>query len=169
MIYILRSSTNGEEAEKVLGRVKEVLDRLGGTLVKVDNWGRRKLAYPIAKSPRGVFVLLRFIGPNDVVAEIERNLGILDSVVRFQTIVVKRAVNPAEYVVDTEELAFAPLEDEPESDDPGLAQRLGLVDRPKPQRDNYGDYEGDDDDDSRPSRGERGSSGGKRPSTEEEE
>lgn len=145
-IYILRSSTNGEEAERVLGRMKEVLDRLGGNLLKVDNWGRRKLAYPIEKSPRGVFVLIRYVGPNDLVAEIERNLGILDSVVRFQTILVKRAVSLSDYAIDEEELKFAPLEDEPEAEEPGLAQRLGLVDRPKGPRDGYGDYEDDDED-----------------------
>ena len=51
-IYILRSDVDNAGAEKVVDRAKDVIARLGGTLTKLDNWGKRKLAYPIRKSIR---------------------------------------------------------------------------------------------------------------------
>ncbi|MFA9411504.1 MAG: 30S ribosomal protein S6 [Deltaproteobacteria bacterium] len=73
-IYILRSDVDNAVAEKVVDRAKDVIARLDGTLTKLDNWGKRKLAYPIRKSNRGIFVYLKYVGYSDLVAELERNL-----------------------------------------------------------------------------------------------
>jgi len=53
-IYVLNPSTPKEAAAKVAARVEEVMGREGGTLTLVENWGRRQLAYPVAKQRRGV-------------------------------------------------------------------------------------------------------------------
>lgn len=133
-IYILRSSVDPDEADRVATRLSEVVDRLSGKMTKVDNWGKRKLAFPIEKSPRGVFVYMRYVGFGDMVAEIERNLRMLDSVVRFQTVQIAKDVNVAEMTIDPEEVKFRRLEvtvDEPE---PNLEQRLGMVEEPRESR-----------------------------------
>lgn len=155
-IYILRSTVDNTEANRVLDRVRDVISSRQGCLIQVDNWGRRKLAYPINKMPRGVFVYLRFAGFEDLVAELERNLRLLDSVVRFQTVLLKPEVEVASYSVDPDELKFAELEETSEEEEASLAQRLGLVDRPRiseerdqddDDADDDGDDDGDDDDD----------------------
>ena len=87
-IYILRADVDNAAAEKIVDRAKDVIARLGGTLTKLDNWGQRKLAYPIQKSNRGIFVYLKYVGYGDLVAELERNLRLLDQVVRFQTVLL---------------------------------------------------------------------------------
>ena len=130
-IYIMRSAVSTEEAKRINDRAREVIDSLGGVLLRVDNWGRRKLAYPIAKSSRGVFVYLRYAGFNDLVAELERNLRLLENVVRYQTVQLAPRVDIAALTADPEELKFAELEAAPEDDEPELAQRLGLVERPR--------------------------------------
>jgi len=150
-IYILRANVDNAEATKVLDRVRDIVSSLGGCLVQVDNWGRRKLAYPINKSQRGVFVYLRFAGFEDLVLEIERNLRLLDSVIRFQTIQLKPEVDMASYQVDPEELEFAALDETAEEEETSLAQRLGLVERPRQSEDHSqrgGGNSSDSDDDS---------------------
>src|SRR3954447_17006842 len=92
-IYILRSSVDPDEADRVANRVREVITSLGGRLLRIDNWGRRRLAYTIRKSTRGVFVYLRYVGLNNLVAEIERNLRLIDDVMRFQTVQIKDKVH----------------------------------------------------------------------------
>ena len=135
LIYILRPSVDNAEVTRVLDRMKEVVSNLQGCLLQVDNWGRRKLAYPINKSSRGVFVYLRFAGFEDLITEMERNLRLLDSVIRFQTILLKDRVELAGYQVNPEELKLAELEDAPaEDEESSLAQRLGLVERPRTAR-----------------------------------
>ncbi len=85
-IFIMRSSVNSEEANQVAQRVSDIVERKNGTLVRLDNWGRQRLAYPIEKSPRGLLVYLQYRGHGDVVQELERNLRLIDSVVRYQTV-----------------------------------------------------------------------------------
>lgn len=126
-IYILQPQVDPDEADRVANRMAEVVTRLEGRLTKVDNWGKRKLAYPIRRHTRGVFVYLRYLGFSDMVAEIERNLRMLDSVIRHQTIQVQAEVDPAVVTVDPEEVKFRRLEVTPDEEEPGLEARLGMV------------------------------------------
>ena len=125
-IYILRPNTSPEEADKVAQRVAEVVDRLNGKITKVDNWGKRRLAYTIKKFTRGIFVYVRYVGFNDVVAELERNLRMLDPVVRYQTIVLVQGLDPAEVEIDPEETKFLPIEVTEDEEEPSFEQQLGL-------------------------------------------
>lgn len=125
-IYILKPSTEPAEAEKVSERVVEVIGRLGARLVKVDNWGKRRLAYPIGHQSRGIFVYIRYVGFNDIVAELERNLRLQDSVMRFQTVRVQPDVDPAAYQIDPEEVKFLPVEVTVEEEEEGIEERLGF-------------------------------------------
>jgi small subunit ribosomal protein S6 len=129
-IYILQPTTPPSEADKVSSRIVEVLSRLGGTLVQVDNWGKRRLAYPIRKSSRGIFVYVRYAGFNDLVAEVERNLRLLDPVMRFQTIRVRGDVDPASFQIDPEDVKFVAVEVTEEEEEENIEQRLGLVAAP---------------------------------------
>src|SRR6476646_2395810 len=81
-IYILRPNVDPDEADRIANRVREVLEGMGAKLLRIDNWGRRKLAYTIRKASRGVFVYVRYVGLNNVVAEVERNLRLIDDVMR---------------------------------------------------------------------------------------
>jgi small subunit ribosomal protein S6 len=139
-IYILESNIDPDEADKVATRLKDIIGGRSGKLLKIDNWGKRKLAYPIRKSSRGVFVFLKYLGFEDMVAEVERNLRLLDPVVRFQTVVMKPNVRPEDYQIDPADLEFRRLEtsEETSDDDLGIAQRLGLVDAPRPPRSEQG-------------------------------
>ena len=142
-IYILESNIDPDEADRIATRIKEIISARSGHLIKIDNWGKRKLAYPIRKSSRGVFVFLKYLGFEDVVAEIERNLRLLDAVVRYQTVVIKPNVTFEQYQVDPGDLEFRRLEASEEAEEElGIAQRLGLVDAPRPPRHEggYGDY-----------------------------
>lgn len=128
-IYILRPNVDTAEAERVATRVSEVMERLGATLTKVDTWGKRRLAYPIQKHTRGIYVYLRYVGFSDIVAELERNLRLLDRVIRFQTIVLQDMVDPASVSVDPTEVEFEKVEQSDDEPELTFAQRLGLEER----------------------------------------
>ena len=124
-IYLLSPQTPPTEAARVSDRVEEVVRRLEGKLLKVDNWGKRRLAYPIRKNTRGIFIYFRYVGFNDIVAEIERNLRLLDPVVRFQTVRVRGDVDVTTYQVDPAEVKFDHLEvTEEEEEEETLDRRL---------------------------------------------
>ncbi|MFW6049883.1 MAG: 30S ribosomal protein S6 [Myxococcota bacterium] len=145
-IYILRPDVDPEEADKVAQRVGEVLTRLGGKLTKVDNWGKRKLAYPIRRFSRGIFVYLKYVAFGDVVSELERNLRMLDPVVRYQTVKLRDQVDPAAVEVDPDEVKFLRIETGgEEEEEPNLEQRLGMAPRQEPRDDDEFEASGEEE------------------------
>ncbi|MGK4000119.1 30S ribosomal protein S6 [Sorangium sp. So ce1024] len=128
-IYILRPDIDADGAEKIGSRLAEVVSREAGRLTKVETWGRRRLAYDIAKHRRGVYVYLKYLGGGKVVSEVERNLRLSDGVLKYQTVLVRndvevQAVNVAEEDVKFERLELAPLEDDR---DESRERQLGLI------------------------------------------
>jgi small subunit ribosomal protein S6 len=128
-IYILRSDVDADTADKVQGRVAEVVSRDNGKLVKVESWGRRKLAYPVAKQKKGVYVYVKYIGRGGLVQELERNLKLQDTVLKFQTVQTADDVDVAAVAIDPEEVKFQRLELPPEEEEKESREKaLGLVD-----------------------------------------
>jgi small subunit ribosomal protein S6 len=150
-IYILRSDVDADTAERVQARVVEVIDRGKGKLVKVEGWGRRRLAYPVAKQRRGVYVYVKYVGMGGLVAELERNLKLQDVVLKFQTVKLREDVDVGTLTVDPEEVKLARLEAPPEEEKEESREKvLGLVDfgegaPQRPRRDEEGDDYADDD------------------------
>jgi small subunit ribosomal protein S6 len=128
-IYILRFDVDSETAERVQGRVSDAVEREHGKLVKVETWGRRKLAYPLRKHRRGVYVYLKYVGAGGLVAEVERNLKLQDAVIKFTTVQTSDNVDLAALQIDPEETKLArlepPTEDEKEE---SREKQLGLID-----------------------------------------
>lgn len=161
-IYVLRSDVDADTAEKVQARVAEVVGRDNGKLVKVEAWGRRKLAYPVAKQKRGVYVYVKYVGRGGLVQELERNLKLQDTVLKFQTIQTNDEVDVAALTIDPEEVKFQRMELPPEDDAvESREKQLGLIDlgpdAPRSMRHGHRDG-GDDDfgDDEGGGRGDRG-------------
>jgi len=80
---IIRANLDEETLKAEMERVQELVTRFGGAIEKVDNWGRRKLAYPIQKQTDGVYSFITFSSEGGVPAEIESRLRILENVLRF--------------------------------------------------------------------------------------
>lgn len=79
----------GESAlEDLLERAKQAIAAEGGEVARVFDWGLRDLAYPIRKQHRATFQIIEFKGNGRAVAELERNLRIFDSVLRYITVQV---------------------------------------------------------------------------------
>ncbi len=144
-IYIMNPNIDQDATSKVASRVSGIIEKLDGKLVKVDNWGRRRLAYPIQKHQRGHFVYLRYLGYNDLVAELERNFRLLDEVIRYQTIKLRDHVDKDQVTVDPEETTFAHPEDEVEEQrELSLEERLGMVSYRHATKDESGEDSSDE-------------------------
>jgi small subunit ribosomal protein S6 len=75
-------------------RVRTIIESMGGVVLNVDNWGKRKLAYEIKKELKGIYLYWQYLGSADVVTEFERNMRMLDPVIRYMTVVCQRDVDP---------------------------------------------------------------------------
>ncbi len=133
-IYVLRPDVDPDGAERVATRVAEVVEREKGKLVKVETWGRRRLAYPVNKQTRGVYFYLKYLGKGGLVAELERNLRMIDTVMKFQTVLLRDEVVIDSVEVDPEEIKFTRLEPFTDEDDreDSPERALGLVESEAP-------------------------------------
>lgn len=84
--YITRTDIS-DEALKAFGeKLAGIIAAYGGEVVLTEDWGKRKLAYTIQKEARGHYTYLVYTGKPGIVAEIERNLRINESVLRFLSV-----------------------------------------------------------------------------------
>lgn len=102
-IYILRPSLSEEQITTVIENANQVVLEEDGTIISVDRWGMRKLAYPIKKEPQGYYVLCDFAGTPGAVAEIERKFRIDDAVLKYLTVKLADSISAEEISVAQEE------------------------------------------------------------------
>jgi len=105
-IFILRPDTNQDGIQLVNTRVRSVIETMGGKLLKLDNWGKRKLAYEVKKQLKGIYLYWQYLGSAGVVEEIERNLRMLDTVIRYYTVKVDEDIDPTARPQGVDEEAF---------------------------------------------------------------
>ncbi len=131
-VYILRPNTANDGVAEVNTKVKGIIEGLGGKILKVDNWGKRRLAYEVSKERKGIYLYWRYLANSGVVEETERNLRMLDNVIRYMTVKVDENVvadaRPSEIdessyekaaatAADEEDIFLSRNVDEPSSDD----------------------------------------------------
>ena len=71
------------DLDKAAKKVEKIIADNGGKVTATDNWGKRKLAYPIKKSEHAVYLFYSLEMPGEGVAKLERTLNITDEVIRF--------------------------------------------------------------------------------------
>lgn len=92
-IYILKPDIADDAMSTVQERLSDVMDKQGAKILRFNVWGKKKLAFEVAKNPKGVYVQLSFLAGPDAIKEIERNLRLIEPVVRYQTIKVAETVD----------------------------------------------------------------------------
>ncbi len=71
------------DLEKANGKVEKIITDNGGKITNTDNWGKRRLAYPIAKNDFAVYVFYTVEMPGEAVQKIEQTFNITDEIIRF--------------------------------------------------------------------------------------
>jgi len=85
-IFILQPELSEDDIKSVTTKAQDVITTYKGECIRMDDWGIRKLAYPIKKSARGRYYYLRFDGDSALIFELERRLRLDDKVLRYQSI-----------------------------------------------------------------------------------
>lgn len=93
-IYIINPDLSDDETKEVITKFNDLLEKNKGVIIKVDEWGRRTLAYAIKKFNKGYYVLLQYCGEGNIIAEIERGLRLDEKILQYQTVKLSDDVNP---------------------------------------------------------------------------
>ncbi|MEW6068556.1 MAG: 30S ribosomal protein S6 [Nitrospirota bacterium] len=85
-IVIINAALADEEADVAITKIKDFIASNGGEILKVDIWGRRKLACDINKQKKGLYVLLLYKIPSGSIKKLEEFYKILDYIVKYMII-----------------------------------------------------------------------------------
>ncbi|HHZ13516.1 MAG: 30S ribosomal protein S6 [Caldicoprobacterales bacterium] len=82
-IYVLRPTMEEEAIKAMVERFSNLIVSEGGEIENIDEWGKRRLAYPIQDFREGYYVLMNFKADPQLPSELERNYKITDEVIRY--------------------------------------------------------------------------------------
>ena len=101
-IYIANPNLDDEALKEIVTKFSDLINKQKGSIVKIDAWGKRKMAYEVKRFDKGHYVLLDFCGPPEMVTELERNLKLDDRILKYSTVKIDEDVDPAELIVEEE-------------------------------------------------------------------
>jgi small subunit ribosomal protein S6 len=82
LVYVVSPDATDEQVTELHTQVEGIVQRLGGTIDKTENWGRRRLAYEIGRHKEGTYVLEVIDGTGELMKEIDRRFKVTDLVIR---------------------------------------------------------------------------------------
>ena len=83
LAVVVSAKIEDEERAAVVDKCKALIERFGGTITNVDDWGKKRLAYEIQKMKEGFYYIVQFDAPTTAPAEIESRIRIMDNVLRY--------------------------------------------------------------------------------------
>ena len=87
LVFIVRPATPEEDIKKLLAYLEQACNEKGAKIEKTEHWGTRKLAYKVAKHREGIYIYQQVrTNHGELVHELERRLGVQDSVIKYQTV-----------------------------------------------------------------------------------
>jgi small subunit ribosomal protein S6 len=94
-MYIVRPTVDEQSLVAVNEKVEKFVTNANGKMTKRDDWGKRRLAFPIGKSTEGFYAVLQLDLPATAVRDLERNLKLTEEILRFIVVRVELAPAPA--------------------------------------------------------------------------
>ena len=86
LMFIVRPDMTEEDLDKLISTLQSVIPTSGGSLVKVEKMGKRRLAYTVRRFHDGIYVLMVIEGGGPVIHELERRLRVSEPVIKFLTV-----------------------------------------------------------------------------------
>ena len=83
LAVVVNAKIEDDERAQVIEKVKALVERFGGQISDVDEWGKKRLAYEIQKMKEGYYYFIHFESDAETPSEIEQRIRIMDNVIRF--------------------------------------------------------------------------------------
>ena len=102
-LYIINPNLADEGYEDVVTKFNGIVEKNNGVMIKVDEWGKKNLAYEVKKFDKGCYVLLQYCGESHIVAELKREFKLDERVIKYQTIKLSDTADPEALKSELEE------------------------------------------------------------------
>jgi small subunit ribosomal protein S6 len=111
-IFIVRPNVAEDEIAAITSRATATIEGDGGTILRINNWGLKKLAYLIKKETQGYYVYVDYAGVPGSVAEIERIFRIDDRILKYLTVKLSDSCDPEAVKEELAKAEPVPISDE---------------------------------------------------------
>ena len=98
VVFVAAPTLTTEELDGFINHIQTVVEGKNGKVVKIDNWGKKSLAYKIKKFREGYYVVLSIDGGGATIAELERRFRVTDYIIRFISVRTDEAVKRSEKI-----------------------------------------------------------------------
>ncbi len=92
-IYIVNPTLDDDSLREAITKFSDLIKKLKGYIVKINEWGKKKLAYEVKQFDKGYYVVLDFCGLPKIVTELERNLKLDDRILKYLTVKIDEDVD----------------------------------------------------------------------------
>jgi len=103
-IYIVNPTLDDDSLKEAIDKFSDLIKKLKGFIVKVNEWGKRKLAYELKRFDKGYYVVLDFCALPKMVTELERNLKLDDRILKYITVKIDENIDPKDLVSKEKEI-----------------------------------------------------------------
>ncbi len=103
-IYIVNPTLDDDSLKEAIDKFSDLIKKLKGSIVKVNEWGKRKLAYEVKRFDKGHYVVLDFCALPKMVTELEKNLKLDDRILKYITVKIDENVDPKDLVSKEKEI-----------------------------------------------------------------
>jgi small subunit ribosomal protein S6 len=101
-IVVTRTDAGHEAQRKLYERITGEMEKAGVKHVRFELWGKRRLAFPIAKSSKGIYMYYVYLGDGDFPKTLHRTLKLSNIVLRYLTVQIGKGIDPATFDFDKE-------------------------------------------------------------------
>ncbi len=84
--FIVKGSLEDKDIDPIIAKTESFIQKNGGSVIEMERWGRRKLAYEIGRETQGFYVSAHFTAPGELISKLERMFSLDESVIRFLTL-----------------------------------------------------------------------------------
>ena len=98
VVFVAAPTLTGDELDGFIDHIQTVIESKNGKVVKVDNWGKKSLAYKIRKYREGYYVVLTIDGNGSAIAELERRFRVTDYIIRFISVRIDEDLKRSEKI-----------------------------------------------------------------------
>src|SRR5580693_8936640 len=124
-LFIAKPDAPDEEVDAFIEQMKTTVSIAGGTVDKVEKWGKRKLAYKVDRYREGAYVLVQFTCGPETVKEFERRLRVSDIVIKFLTVRIDETLKRLEKrKKERDKRAHRKSSNAPAAPQPSVAQQM---------------------------------------------
>jgi small subunit ribosomal protein S6 len=112
-VVIINAALEDSQIEQTVSAIQSNIKSTGGEISETDEWGRKRLAYPINNAKSGYYIINRFIAPPTTIKEFERTLKLDENIIRYMTIALdKKALEHLEKSAKAKQVEAASIKED---------------------------------------------------------